>query len=158
MKTKNLIKQALVAAIYVALVFILSGLSYGDVQFRIAEVLLILVFFRKDYTIGLLIGTFLANLSSPLGVIDWVVGTGATVVAIGLMLLFENKSKAVSLVMPAIANGFIVGIELNMIFQLPLFATIASVFLGEFVVVFIGGGLLYQMIDRNEAAKKLLKD
>ena len=65
MYLKDLIFQALIGAIYVVLVLVLIPISFGQVQFRIAEALLVLVFFNKKNMIGLLLGTFVANLFSP---------------------------------------------------------------------------------------------
>lgn len=54
--TKKVIRISLVAALYVALTLALSWISYGEIQFRIAEILVLLCFFRKDYAISMIIG------------------------------------------------------------------------------------------------------
>lgn len=55
MKERNRIHQiirlAIITALYVTLTIVLSFMSFGDIQFRIAEVLLFLCFFEK--TMGL---------------------------------------------------------------------------------------------------------
>ena len=38
--------SAIIAALYVALTWVLAPISYGAIQFRISEVLLLLVFFN----------------------------------------------------------------------------------------------------------------
>lgn len=154
METKMLLKQALVAAIYVALVTVFAWMSYGDVQFRVAELLLLLVLFDKRYILGLGVGTFLSNLSSPLGAIDWVVGTLATLIALYLMIK-TKKPLWLVLLWPAIINGILIGIELNIVFSLPLIMTMLLVFLGEFVVVTIGGSLLYPLLNQNQTFKRV---
>lgn len=45
--TKKVIRISLVAALYVALTLALSWISYGEIQFRIAEILVLLCFFSK---------------------------------------------------------------------------------------------------------------
>ena len=45
---KDLIKQALIAAIYLVLVIIFWEFSFKEIQFRIAEILLILIFLIKN--------------------------------------------------------------------------------------------------------------
>lgn len=155
METKMLLKQALVAAIYVALVTVFAWVSYGDVQFRVAELLLLLVLFDKRYILGLGVGTFLSNLSSPLGAIDWVVGTLATLIALYLMIK-TKKPLWLVLLWPAIINGILIGIELNIVFSLPLIMTMLLVFLGEFVVVTIGGSLLYPLLNQNQTFKRVV--
>lgn len=156
MKTNQLSINALVAAIYVVLTVVLfPNLSYGMIQFRVAEILLILILFNRKYVLGIVLGTFIANLFSPLGIIDWVVGTGATIVSLYLMDRFKNKTM-LSLIMPAIVNGLIVGVQLNLIFDLPLLASIGSVFVGEFVVVSIAGGILYGLLKQNSFFIRLI--
>lgn len=150
MKVMDIVKNSFVAAIYVVVtVLIVPYFSFGAVQFRISEVLLILVLFNRKYWLGLLVGTFISNLFSPLGVIDWVVGTGASALSIYLMLIFK-KNLWVSLMMPVIANGILVGIELNIVYSAPLIMTMLSVAFGEFVVVVLAGGILYKMLENNK--------
>lgn len=156
LNTRDLIKNSFVAAVYVVLtIVVVPHLSYGEVQFRIAEVLLILVLFNKKYWLGLLVGTFLSNLASPLGMIDWIIGTGASALSIMAMIYFKDKLY-LSLLAPCIINGLFVGIELLMVFNLPLLFGFSSVFIGEFVVVFIGGGLLYKALENNEGFLKVI--
>ncbi|MDY0115275.1 MAG: QueT transporter family protein, partial [Acholeplasmatales bacterium] len=56
---KDLIKQALIAAIYLVLVIIFWEFSFKEIQFRIAEILLILIFFDKKSIIGLTLGVII---------------------------------------------------------------------------------------------------
>ena len=86
--TKKIAANAVVAALYFVLTIALGSLSYQAIQFRIAECLMLLCFFRKDFTWGLTIGCFLANLASPVGWPDWVFGTLATFLSCGIDLRF----------------------------------------------------------------------
>ena len=45
-ETRNLVRLALVAAVYAALTLALPGLSFGAVQFRFSEILVLLCFYR----------------------------------------------------------------------------------------------------------------
>lgn len=156
MNINDLVKNAFVAAIYVVLTVVVApSLSYHSIQFRISEALLILVLFNRKYWLGLIVGTFIANLFSPLGVIDWVVGTGASVLSIYLMLLFK-KNLWLSLIMPVVINAVLVGLELKYLFDLPLLLTMAEVAFGEFVVVVILGGLLYKALENNKGFLELI--
>ena len=65
-QTKNLVRLALVAALYAALTLALPGLSFGAIQFRFSEILVLLCFYRKDYSISLILGCFIANCFSPM--------------------------------------------------------------------------------------------
>ncbi|MDY0278086.1 MAG: QueT transporter family protein [Acholeplasma sp.] len=158
--TKDLAMNAIIGAFYIALVFIFSFLSFEIVQFRIAEVLLVLVLFNPRLSIGLILGTFLANLiSSPFGLIDALVGTSASLVAIIVMIIIRKK-PLVSLLMPAIFNGLIVG---YMIYYLsltdtvvPFYSAFLWVFLGEFVVLYLLGIPLYFYIQKHENIHELI--
>ena len=62
-KIKDIVRLAIVAAMYV-LFTVVNPFSYNAIQFRISEILMLLCFFRKDYTIALIIGCFISNFFS----------------------------------------------------------------------------------------------
>ena len=70
-QTKNLVRLALVAALYAALTLALPGLSFPAIQFRFSEILVLLCFYRKDYSISLILGCFIANCFSPMALMDF---------------------------------------------------------------------------------------
>jgi uncharacterized membrane protein len=55
----------MVAAIYVVLTVGIAPLSFGPIQFRVSEVLKVLVLFDPFLCLGIGLGTFVANLASP---------------------------------------------------------------------------------------------
>lgn len=156
MDLRLLLKNAFVAAIYVVLTVVLTPyMSYQAIQFRVAEVLLILFLFNSKYALGILVGTFISNLFSPFGVIDWVVGTGASAISLYGMGLFKKK-PFIALLMPTIVNGIIIGIQLNLIFKAPLLASMGFVAFGEFVVVSMIGYFIYKLLENNEGFKHMI--
>ena len=76
-----LIRSAVIGALYFVLTTVLAPISYGVVQFRVAEALTILPFLFPEATIGLVIGCAFANISSPFGLLDIIVGAVVTGVA-----------------------------------------------------------------------------
>ena len=140
MKKKKIIRQitdnALIAAIYYVLTIILGGFAFNDVQFRISEILLFLIFFRKDFVIGVTLGCLLANLHSPLQPWDVIFGTLATLLS-GVLIAF-SKRLYWGVIWPTIINAVVVGLMLHIILDLPLFATMGLVAIGEFVVLLLG--------------------
>ncbi|MEG0615185.1 MAG: QueT transporter family protein, partial [Oscillospiraceae bacterium] len=62
---KRLAIIAMVAAAYFALTVLITPLSYGMVQFRFSEILVLLCFYKKDYCYSMAVGCLLANLFSP---------------------------------------------------------------------------------------------
>ena len=49
---RRLTNMGLIAAIYVVATMLCSSLAYGQVQFRVSEVLMLLCYFNKDYIIS----------------------------------------------------------------------------------------------------------
>lgn len=148
---KKLVRQitdnALIAALYYVLTIILSGFAFQDVQFRIAEIFLFLMFFRKDFIIGVTLGTFLVNLHSTLLPWDPLFGTLATLIS-GLLISLTNK-KIFGVIIPTVINGLVVGAMLNIILDMPFFASAGLVALGEFAVLTIGY-FIFKILEKNE--------
>ena len=70
-----------IGALYAALTLVLAPISYGPLQFRIAEALTILPFFFPSTVWGLFVGCIIANLGSPYGIIDIIAGPLASLLA-----------------------------------------------------------------------------
>ncbi len=85
MKTRRIVFSALIAALYAALTYFLAPISYGPIQFRVSEIMVLLVLLDPFYIGGLTLGCFLANLLGPYGMMDIVVGTLATFISLVLM-------------------------------------------------------------------------
>ncbi|MBE0700355.1 MAG: QueT transporter family protein [Acholeplasmataceae bacterium] len=153
----DLLRQTMIAAIYVVLVLLFQFMSFEKIQFRIAEVLLILVFFDKKSLIGLVIGTFLANwLWSPFGLIDAVIGSFATFAGVILMVAF-GRIKVIALIFPALTNGIIIGLMIAYLNQLPFLPIAVWVFAGEAAVLYLIGLPVYSLLKRNRAFIELFE-
>lgn len=150
--TRRLVKVALVAAIYAVLTVALAPISYGNVQFRVSELMVLLAFFDPFYIGGLTLGCFVANLLGPNGIMDVIFGTLATFISVTAISLTTRSLKGSKLglciasIWPTIFNGLIIGWMLNYLFQLPLALTMLEVGLGEFVIVSIVGVPLFIFI------------
>lgn len=149
-----LVKSAIVAAIYAALTIFLP-FSYLSVQFRVAEILVLLVFIDRRYIYGLTLGCLIANLGSPLGPVDMFFGTLATLIA--LLLISRTKNLLVATLWPAVVNGLIIGYVLYYLLDLPFLLSAAQVFLGEFVVVTLVGYFIFQRILRDRKLVELIR-
>lgn len=160
-KRKNIhtiMKIAIIAALYVVLTYALNFISFGEVQFRIAEILMLLCFFNRKYSIALILGCFIANLFSPYGLPDIIFGTLATAVACSLMMLFKGKHLWLASTMVPIGN-IIVGCEIVLVNNIPwpgAILTILSVFIGEFVVVCLLGVPIFKWLMKNDTFKELI--
>ncbi|MBN8046994.1 QueT transporter family protein [Paraclostridium bifermentans] len=159
---KKLVTTALVASIYATLTLVLGAISYGPIQFRVAEIMVLLPFIKKDYIWGLTIGCFLANIIGPYGVPDIIFGTTATFLSVYAVYMtskiMDGKKYAllVSSIWPTVINAIIIGIMLNIFFGLPLMLSMAQVGFGQFVVITIIGVPLYKSLEGKYF--KILKD
>lgn len=136
-KTKWIVYTAVLAGIYASLTIAMTPISYGPIQLRLSEILTLLAFANPQFAPGLILGCFIANMFSPFGMMDAIIGTFATAVAVYSMRYTKNLWMA-SLT-PTIANAVIVGLEIALLSNLPIFETMLYVGLGEFVVVTIIG-------------------
>lgn len=164
---KFITKSALIAAMYVVLTSMFSALAYKEVQFRISEVLVLLVFVNPKYIWGVCVGTFLANLSSPFGIVDAALGTMVSALAMYAMILLKQKigtsniSMLIGSIFPILFNAIYVA---SLIIALdggntPIeaFVPIAiSVATGEFVVVSLVGVLLFNLLKLNKSFYNIL--
>ncbi|CEO20547.1 QueT transporter family protein [Paraclostridium sordellii] len=154
-KTKKLVMTSLVAAIYAVLTLVLGAISYGPIQFRIAEIMVLLAFIKKDYIWGLTIGCFLANVIGPYGVPDIVFGTTATFLSVYAIYLtgkvMKGKKYAILIasIWPTLINAVIIGFMLNIFVGIPLILSMIQVGFGEFVVITIIGVPLYKIIGKK---------
>lgn len=156
LSVSRLVKLGIVAAIYVALTLALSSLSYGNIQFRIAEALMLLCFYRKDYGISLVIGCLIANIFSPMFLWDMTFGTLATVLAVICMI--HSPNIYIASIFPVIFNGIIVGLELHFLYDLPFVLSAIEVAVGEFVCVCIVGIVIFKLLEKNQKFMKMLTD
>jgi len=111
--------SAVIAGLYAALTYAAAmlNLAYGPVQFRFSEALTVLPAFTPAAIPGLTVGCLLANLGSPLGVVDWVFGTAATLLAaLGTAAVSRIRWKGLPLLAPlppVIVNALVVGLEVS---------------------------------------------
>ncbi|CEK37906.1 QueT transporter family protein [Paraclostridium sordellii] len=154
-KTKKLVMTSLVAAIYAVLTLVLGAISYGPIQFRIAEIMVLLAFIKKDYIWGLTIGCFLANVIGPYGAPDIIFGTTATFLSVYAIYLtgkvMKGKKYAILIasIWPTLINAIIIGFMLNIFVRMPLILSMIQVGFGEFVVITIIGVPVYKIIGKK---------
>lgn len=162
---RQLTRNAIVASMYVVLTLIppLNAISFLAIQFRISEALLVLVWFRKEYAIGILIGTFFANVFGPLSggfaFIDAILGTFVTFLALNWMQ--RMKVKSLGLLGPIMLNGIYLGLFLPFALGIPftlieMGGIALTVALGEAAVVFGLGLPLYWIISRQANFKNII--
>ena len=174
-KTQKLVFAALIASIYAALTVMFAPISYGMIQVRISEALTILPFFSSFSIMGLFVGCIVANFFSPVGVIDIIFGSSATLIA-AIITYFIGRSnlkynKYIAPLPAVITNAVIIGILLNLVptkgnvaslipgytFNITgLFVTMLWVGIGEFIACYVIGLPLLMLIEKNKKIKEYL--
>ena len=157
---KEISLLGVLTALYVALCVVSWPLAYGPFQFRIAEVLIVLPFYNKKYSIAVILGTFIANLIGPFGIVDAVVGSAAS--AIVCLIIITAKNKLAIAPAAAVINGLIIGAMIYILDAVgdPLagIAIAGSVAFGVFAVV-LAGVLAFTGLERtNPRIIVMIKD
>lgn len=142
-------EAAIIAAIYVVLVFAFAPISFSAIQARIAEALTILPFFTPAAIPGVTIGCLLSNLLTGADVLDVIFGSLATLLgAIGSYLLRKNKYLVP--LPPIIANTLIVPWILRYAYGVPdaIPFLMLTVGIGEIIACGILGMVLLFTLDK----------
>lgn len=159
--TRQIALCGIVAGLYAAITILTASFSYGNIQFRLAEALCVLVCFDPGVTVGVTLGCLIANLFSTVSALDIFVGTAATLLT---CLLTANIRKAGLVPLPAIAvNGLLVGAMLAFVYTPDAFwqgfwLMAGEVALGETAVMYVIGVPLYLFLRKSGLVEKLLKE
>ena len=154
--TRAMVYMAVVAALYAAITIVQGAIGFGAIQFRVAESLNLLAFFNPIFAPAVALGVFIANLvMSPYGILDAVLGTLATVVALVLIRITKRflDNLLVASVWPTLVNAIVIPLVILIAgggmsaVTWEAFAPIAlSVFIGQFVVVNVFGYPLFRYL------------
>lgn len=162
-KTQRLVLNGVIAGTYAALTLAASALNlaYGPVQFRFSEALTVLPFLFPGTWPGLFIGCLVANLLSPYGLMDIVVGSAATLLA--ALWTQRTRRAALAPLPPVVCNMALVG---GMIawYQVGFTETFPAVFalnalwvgIGEAAVCYILGLLLIRETPKVSYLRKFM--
>ena len=77
LNTRQIALNGVVAGLYAAITILTASFAYGDIQFRIADAMCLLVVLEPSLTVGLTLGCVIANIFSTVSVLDIVVGSAA---------------------------------------------------------------------------------
>lgn len=103
--TRKITFNAVIAAAYAVCTIMLAPFSYGVIQLRMAECLAVLPFLFPFSIWGVTIGCVIANLFSPLGIADILLGSSVTLIAAFLTSKIRNRYLA--LLPPVLLNAFL---------------------------------------------------
>ena len=170
-KVNAIVQTAVIAAMYAALTyaqnFIFPGSTSAAVQFRVSEALNILALFTPCAIPGLTIGCILSNIYNigsglPLDMIFGSLATlGATLSIRALRNVKIKDYPFLSMLMPALWNGAIVGWEIEAFFIEGNFKFTSFlvqgglVALGELAVMITLGTIIYYIMIKRNLDKRL---
>ena len=163
---KSIAINAIIAALYVVLSLISGPLAFagGSLQFRLSEILNLLIFFNPTYIFGVSLGCLLTNIISSYGLPDLVLGTLATIIS-GLLIILISKTIRKLLIasfVPVIINALIVPFVVFLYdTSVPLYTFYWTSFmfvgLGELIVVtIIGYPLFLMLIKKTKGLSKII--
>ena len=157
--TKQLVRGAVIAALYAALTLVLQPVSFSGLQFRVSEVLTVLPFIMPEAVPGLTIGCLLANWLGGSTIFDIIFGTLATFLAATVTSKIKHMWLAP---LPAVIfNGAIVGLVVTMMtydFSWLAYATIGLSIAGsEFVICYCFGVPFLVMVNGLAAKYKFFR-
>ncbi|MBS7577776.1 MULTISPECIES: QueT transporter family protein [unclassified Enterococcus] len=89
---QQLLKMAIVTALYVVITIVLAPISYGMIQIRLSESFNHLVLYNKKYLYAITLGVCLANFYQY-GLIDVLVGGSATFIFLSIALIVTKNVK-----------------------------------------------------------------
>ena len=151
----KLARAGVIACVYAVTTMCLPFMSYGSVQLRVSEALTILPLLIPESVVGLFVGCLIANLLGN-GIIDIVFGSLATLVAgictylIGKYVKNTFLKVAIGGFFPVIINAIVVPFTYLLITELPYLYWInfLTVFIGQFLAVYVFGTILYLAIKK----------
>ena len=147
--TRNIAKMAIVMALYASLTLVLTLISFGAIQVRVSELLVLLCFYNPIYCFSITMGCLIANCFSPLGYVDIIFGTLATLIAcLGLHFI---KNIFIGAGIAVLSNAFSVVYESN------FWIMCGQVGLGEIIAIFGIGIPIFLSIKNTEVFKKIIE-
>lgn len=162
MNTRYLTKASLIAAIYIVLVIIqmlpipIANLTFGPVQLRIAEGLVLLPLVEAAAVPGVFVGCLLANLLlapySGFGLLDILGGSLVTLIA--AFLTSKMKNKFAGMVPPVVFNGLIVSIWVSYFTKIPYVFTAIGIAGGELLSLTIFGIIFLYVYEKSTNLKE----
>jgi hypothetical protein len=163
MNTRDIALTAVFSALYATLVISLSPISFGPLQLRIADTIIPLTMvFGWPVVAGVTLGCFVGNVYGQLGMLDYMLGPAANLLAATLFYKLRQRPLMACSVGP-IPIGLIVGGYLWAFFPSPeilalpsWLAMIVCVTSSTYVTVGLVGYLLYKSVNKILGHRKTI--
>ena len=151
-KTAYLAQAAMIAALYVVLLYIFAPISFREVQVRIAEALTILPVFTAAAIPGLFVGCLLGNILSGALIPDVIFGSLATLIGAVFTRKLRNANPYLAPIPPILSNTLIIPFVLRYAYaiELPIPLMMLTVCIGEIISCGVLGMLLYYALRKRK--------
>lgn len=153
MKATGFLAQgAMIAAIYVVLTMMFQPISFGPIQFRISEALVVLPYFTPAAVPGVFVGCLLANILGGGAALDIVFGSIATL--IGAVVSYKIRShKFMVCLPPIVSNTIIIPFVLRAAYGVPdgIPFLMLTVGIGEVLAIGVLGNMLLVALERYKS-------
>lgn len=152
----RLARGGMIAAAYAVMAMFGSvfGVTYGPIQFRFSEALCLLPYLFPEAVGGLFVGCLIANLFSPYGLLDILVGSLATLLA--AYLTSRCRSRYLAALPPVAVNAVVVGALLAFeqtgltdAFAAAFWYNACSLAVSQAVVCYVLGLLLLKALEKT---------
>ncbi|WP_062109943.1 QueT transporter family protein [Bacillus niameyensis] len=157
-KSQELVKAALVTALYVVVTFLLSVISFGPLQLRLAEMFNYLALYHKRYVFAVTLGVVIANFMSPTWILDVPIGATATFLALILCraLTKRIKNDILKITITAIVfaiSMFSIAFQFHVLLNFPFFYTWFTMAVGELFSMTVGGIIIHFVSKKFDLTK-----
>lgn len=159
-KIQYLTVSAMIAAVYLALTMLFYAISFSPMQSRLAEALTVLPYFTPLAIPGLFVGCLIANILGGNGIWDIIIGSLATLLSAFLTykLTFNRpRRKWLAPLPPVLINAVVIGAMLSVLYELPLFATMLEVGVGQIIACYVAGFPLMLLFESSKKIGELFK-
>jgi uncharacterized membrane protein len=145
----RLARAGFIAALYIVLVFVFQAISFGPVQFRVAEALTLLPMVYPEAIGGIYVGVLLSNILGGQG--PWDILGGSFVSLLAAFITYRYKGRLIGYASPIVLNAFLVSLYLWYILGLPAYwPLVLSIGAGQTVVILALGIPLLRFVKKNQ--------
>lgn len=151
-------RMAMVTGLYVVVTVFLSVISFGVIQIRLSEMFNYLSLFNKRYILAVTLGVATANLASPLGIIDVIVGSVSTflVLLINYYLTKKIRNMTHKMIVTALLfsfSMFTVAGQLTILYGAPFLLNWGIIAIGELVSMTVGAVIIHWISKKIDLTK-----
>jgi uncharacterized membrane protein len=145
--TRKIVRAALIASVYILLVYLFAGFSFGIFQFRPAEALTLLPMLYPEAIPALFVAVMLSNILGGLG--PWDILGGSLVTLLAAWVTYRYRHTWIAYASPIVLNALLISIYLRLIFEVPYWLSVVGIGISEAISVLLLGIPLIRLLKRR---------